>query len=75
MGCRVIDSQTNFVMAFLPLDAAQVNDALLDRGVIVRPMGSFGTDMNAVRISIGLEPENRRLVEAVGELMAGGAGA
>jgi len=70
MGCRVLPSQTNFVMALLPFDAQLVYEKLLDRGLIVRPMGSFGTDMNAVRISVGLEEENHRLVHAMEDLMA-----
>ena len=69
MGCRVLPSQTNFVMAFLPMDAALAYERLLAKGVIVRPMGSFGTDMNAVRISVGLEAENRRLLAAVSDLL------
>jgi len=69
MGCKVLPSQTNFVMAFLPMDAHKAYEKLLDRGVIVRPMGSFGTNMNAVRISVGLEEENHRLVHAMAELL------
>ncbi|MCP4548801.1 MAG: histidinol-phosphate transaminase [bacterium] len=69
LGCRVLPSQTNFVMAFLPLDAKVAYEKLLDMGVIVRPMGNFGTDMNAIRISIGLEEENNRLVHAVEDLL------
>ena len=69
LGCRVLPSQTNFVMAFLPMDAAQAYDDLLGRGVIVRPMGNFGTDMNAVRISVGLEEENHRLVHAIADML------
>jgi histidinol-phosphate aminotransferase len=70
LGCRVLPSQTNFVMAFLPLDAGEVYERLLSRGVIVRPMGSFGTDLNAVRISVGLEEENNRLVHAIDDMLA-----
>ncbi|MBN2171864.1 MAG: histidinol-phosphate transaminase [Candidatus Krumholzibacteriota bacterium] len=69
LGCRVLPSQTNFVMVFLPIDAAAAYDKLLDRGVIVRPMPSFGTDINAVRISVGLEEENQRAVAALEELL------
>ncbi len=69
LGCKVLPSQTNFVMAFLPLDAATVYEKLLNQGVIVRPMGSFGTDMNAVRISVGLEAENYRLVHTITNLL------
>ena len=70
LGCRVLPSQTNFIMAFLPLDAGRVYDRLLDMGVIVRPMGNFGADLNAVRISVGLEAENERLVHAITDLLA-----
>ncbi len=69
LGCRVLDSQTNFVMAFLPMDAAEAYESLLEKGVIVRPMGNFGTDMNAVRISVGLEEENHRLVHAIEDML------
>jgi len=68
MGCRVLPSQTNFLMAFLPIDSQGVYDGLLDRGVIVRPMGNFGTELNAVRISVGLESENHKLIHALEEL-------
>ncbi len=74
LGCRVLPSQTNFVMAFLPMDAKEAYEQLLDRGVIVRPMGNFGNEMNnemnAVRISVGLEDENHRLVHAMQDLLS-----
>jgi histidinol-phosphate aminotransferase len=69
LRCRVLPSQTNFIMAFMPMDAGLAFDRLLDMGVIVRPMGNFGNDMNAVRISVGLEEENHRLVHAIGDLL------
>ncbi|MBM4117381.1 aminotransferase class I/II-fold pyridoxal phosphate-dependent enzyme, partial [bacterium] len=70
LGCRVLPSQTNFVMAFLPIDANLAYERLLEQGVIVRPMGSFASAVNAVRISVGLAAENRRLIEALGDLLA-----
>jgi histidinol-phosphate aminotransferase len=69
LGCRVLESQTNFVMAFLPMDAGVAYESLLEKGVIVRPMGNFGTDMNAVRISVGLEAENNRLIHAIEDML------
>ena len=43
-------------------------DALLKRGVIVRPMGAAGfTD--ALRITVGLPSENARLLAALAELV------
>ena len=51
---------------------ADVYDALLHQGVIIRPMGGFGLD-DCVRISIGLPEENERLVKAIAELRASSA--
>jgi histidinol-phosphate aminotransferase len=69
LGCRVLPSETNFVMALLPIAAGLAYERLLEQGVIVRPMGSFGTSMNAVRISVGLEEENHRLLRAMTALL------
>ena len=69
LGCKVLPSQTNFVMTFLPIDSQHIYDELLERGVIVRPMGNFGTNLNAVRISVGLENENHRMIHALDDLM------
>ena len=46
--------------------------ALLRRGVIVRPMAGFGLP-DYVRITVGTEPENRRLVEALRAVREAGA--
>ena len=42
----------NFLFVDVGADAEAVNDALLRRGVIVRPMGSFGAP-SALRITAG----------------------
>ena len=53
----------NFVFAEVG-DAAALNDALLRRGVIVRPMGPFGA-ANALRITVGTPDEIAYLGEAL----------
>ena len=56
-------------------DAAAVNDALLHRGVIVRPMGAFGAP-DALRISAGTPEDVAFLGDALAALdVAIGAGA
>ncbi len=45
-------------------DAAALNDALLRRGVIVRPMGSFGAP-DALRITVGTPDEIEFLADAL----------
>jgi histidinol-phosphate aminotransferase len=63
-----LPSQANFILADVG-DGRAVYDALLRRGVIVRPMNGYGLPRH-VRISIGLEAENQKLVAALGEVMA-----
>jgi histidinol-phosphate aminotransferase len=46
-----------------------LTQALLERGVIVRPMAAFGLGEGALRISVGLEEENARCVAALKEIM------
>jgi len=62
LGLKRLPSQTNFIFIPLPksLPSSQVYEALLRRGVIVRPAGPA-----ALRVTIGLEGENRAFVEAM----------
>jgi len=65
---RHIPSVANFVTIDLGRPAAPVNDALLRRGVIVRPVGNYGLP-NHLRISIGLEQENARFIAALEDVL------
>jgi histidinol-phosphate aminotransferase len=69
LGIEVAPSDANFVLA---RTGADVYQALLRRGVIVRPMAGFGLP-EYVRITVGTEPENRRLVEALRAVREAGA--
>ena len=70
LGLTVVPSQTNFVLARCPGDAAALTGELLRRGVIVRPMNGWGLDEHALRISVGLPAENTRCLEALEEILA-----
>ena len=61
----VVPSEANFVMAVLPSEqeAAGLFEALLQRGIIVRPLRAFGLP-NCLRISTGTEDDNRLAIEA-----------
>jgi histidinol-phosphate aminotransferase len=63
-GLRVLPSQTNFVLIDFGSDAAPVELALFERGVIARPMGGYGLS-GCLRISIGTRADNARLLEAL----------
>lgn len=63
MGLAPVASEANFLMIpFESPDAAcAVFEALLEQGVIVRWLKSFGLP-NAIRVTVGTEEENRRFL-------------
>lgn len=69
LGLDYIPSVGNFVSVDLGRPAGPVNDALLRRGVITRPIANYGLP-NHLRISIGLPRENARLIEALEAVLA-----
>ncbi|CAN0341744.1 unnamed protein product, partial [Phaeothamnion confervicola] len=68
LGLAFIPSSGNFV-SFKVKDAAAVFQRLLKRGVIVRPIAGYGMP-DYLRVSIGLESENARFLEALGQSLA-----
>jgi histidinol-phosphate aminotransferase len=65
MGLRYVETEGNFIMLHLEQAGADVADALLKQGVIVRPIGGYGYP-NAVRVTIGTQPENKKFITALG---------
>jgi histidinol-phosphate aminotransferase len=68
-GLGVLPSQTNFLLAELGPRTAEIEAALLERGVVLRPMAGYGLPQYS-RISIGTADENRRLLAALDEVLA-----
>jgi histidinol-phosphate aminotransferase len=65
MGLHYLLSQANYVLLTdLRHDVEVINQALLQRGVIIRPSAPFGMPQ-AIRITVGTREENERLVEAL----------
>lgn len=64
LGLPYIPSQGNFVMFDTLRDASLVNEALLRRGIIMRPLLNYGFKTH-LRLSIGLDEENRAAMEAL----------
>ena len=67
MGVSYIPSYGNFVACWVG-DAAHVNQALLERGVIVRPIAGYGMPEH-LRVSVGLAEENTRFLKVLAEVM------
>ncbi len=69
MGLRHIPSVGNFVTFELPGEAAPVYEALLRKGVIVRPVANYGLP-NHLRVTVGTAEENDRFLQALREVLA-----
>ena len=63
MGLDYIPSVGNFLTVKVG-DAKAVNQALLEEGIIVRPLAPYGLTEH-LRISIGMPEENRRLISTL----------
>lgn len=68
LGCTVWPSQANFLMFDPPMDARALFEELLRRGVIIRPLASYGMP-GKLRVSIGNEDENREFLEKTAEVL------
>jgi len=68
LGLACIPSQANFVSVDVGRPATPVYEALLRRGVIVRPIGGYEMP-NHLRVSVGLPAENERLLSALVEVL------
>ena len=64
MNLEYIDSVGNFVTFDLGRDAQSIYDALLRKGVIVRPIANYGMP-NHLRVTVGLPEENERFIDAL----------
>ena len=69
-GFKYIESYTNFITYLFPenLNATKISDALLERGIIIRNLTSYG--MNAIRITIGTQKQNNSFFKNFREVIA-----
>ncbi|NIP71567.1 MAG: histidinol-phosphate transaminase [Gammaproteobacteria bacterium] len=68
MGLGVIPSAANFLAVDVGRPAGGVYEALLRRGVIVRPVASYGLP-TFLRITVGAAKENMAVIEALREVL------
>lgn len=67
LGYEFIPSHTNFITVKAGQDAHALNDYLLNQGIIVRPLAASGM-AEYLRISIGTETQNKRLLDVLGSV-------
>jgi len=69
LGLEWIPSAGNFVLVDLKQAGQPIYEALLRKGVIVRPVGNYDLP-NHLRISIGTEAENQIFLQALADTLA-----
>ncbi len=69
LGLDCLPTQSNFLFFRVPRPAQDLFEALLDRGVIVRPLTGYGYPEH-LRVSVGRPEENRRFIEALRQALA-----
>jgi histidinol-phosphate aminotransferase len=63
-GLTVLPSQANFITVGFGRDARPIHQGLLERGIIVRPMGSYGLPQ-FLRVTVGSARQNDRFLAAL----------
>jgi histidinol-phosphate aminotransferase len=68
---KTFPSEANFVLVDVsPLESSFVMEELMKKGLIVRDCSSFrGIGKNFIRVSVGREEDNRRVVDALKEIV------
>ena len=69
LGVAYLPSMGNFLAVNMGRPAAPVYDALLKKGIIVRPVANYQMP-NYLRITVGTSEQNNRLIEALSGVIA-----
>jgi histidinol-phosphate aminotransferase len=67
-GLTILPPAGNFTAFAVPGGGQRVYSALLQRGVIVRPLSPYGMP-DHLRVSVGLPVENQRFLKMLGEVL------
>jgi histidinol-phosphate aminotransferase len=69
LGIKHLPSRGNFILIDCGRPAASVYEAMLRRGVIVRPVANYGLP-NHLRLTIGTQEQNQRMLAALEQALA-----
>lgn len=69
LGLRVLPSRANFVLVRFGEGAAALGEALLERGIVLRPLLAYGLK-HYLRVTVGRREENERLLTVLQALLA-----
>ena len=68
LGLSWLPSRGNFIAVNFQRDASAINQALLEQGVIVRPVAGYAMP-TFLRVSIGTQAENKRFLDVLTQVL------
>ena len=68
MGLDYVETQGNFVLVHLGQLGEGISEALIRKGIIVRPMAPYGFP-NAVRVTVGKPDQNEQFITALSAVL------
>ena len=68
LGVSFLKTEANFIYIDLKNDADEAHMALMRRGIIVRPLSSFGMP-GSIRVTIGTPEQNKKFIKSLSEVI------
>jgi len=68
LGLEHVPTQANFILVRMPGPGREVYQAMLQEGVVIRAMDSYGFP-DYIRVNVGLPEENRRFLKTLSKVL------
>ncbi|MDR1996881.1 MAG: histidinol-phosphate transaminase [Candidatus Margulisbacteria bacterium] len=68
LGLKYYPTQANFIFVYIQQDCLAAFQKLMELGVTVRPLQSFGVP-DAIRVTIGTPEQNQKFIQALQEIL------
>ncbi|GBR75630.1 histidinol-phosphate aminotransferase [Candidatus Termititenax persephonae] len=68
LGLKYFPTEANFIFVYIGQDCVAAFQKLMDKGVTVRPLKSFGIS-DALRVTIGTPEQNQKFIAALQEIL------
>lgn len=68
LGLKYFETETNFIFVYIKQDCIEAFRKLMELGVTIRPMKSFGIN-DAIRVTIGTPAENKKFITCLKKIL------
>lgn len=68
LGLKYFQTEANFIFVYIKQDCLQAFKKMMDLGVTIRPMKSFGIN-DAIRVTIGTPAENKKFIACLKKIL------